>query len=108
MGGKKRPTISQLERRMRLLARKEEARSRRARALKKEEKKPASLLIQVPLETIMKDLKRVRCITPYVVATRYNIKISTAKKLLRELAEKGVIRLVDKNRRVAIYVPAAS
>lgn len=51
------------------------------------------------------EVKNQKAITPYTLASRMNIPLSLAKKILRHLADKGVIRLVDKSRRLAIYTP---
>ena len=105
MGGKKKPTISQLEKRMKVLSKREKRRQSRVREVKKERGLPT---LNIPINAIAKDVKKMKCITPYLVASKYGIKISLAKKVLRELAERNVIKLVDRNRRVDIYVPAAA
>ncbi len=55
---------------------------------------------------IMRDLKKRKYITPYQLSEEYDISISLARKLLRELSEKGELKLIAKTRRVAIYKPA--
>lgn len=62
---------------------------------------PDALLVRAE-----KDLVREVYMTPYTVAQRYNVTISTARKLLRMLAEKGVLKLYSRNRRSPVYVPA--
>jgi len=105
MGGKKKPTLSQLEKRMRVLSKRERKRQTRVKEVRKESSLPT---LTVPIDAIAKDVKKMRCITPYLIATKYGIKISLAKKVLRELSERNVIKLVDRNRRVDIYVPVAA
>jgi len=105
MGGKKKPTISQLEKRMKVLAKREKKRQSRVKEVRRETGLPT---LSVPVDAIARDVKKMKCITPYLIATKYGIKISLAKKVLRELAERNVIRLVDRNRRVDIYVPMAA
>ena len=104
MGGRKKPSISQLERRAR----------REGKGKKKEEKKKVEMklnaqgeLTEVSIDHIVKDIKKMKYITPFVLYTRFGIKISRAKKVLKQLEEQGVIRAYDKNHRVPIYVPAA-
>ena len=53
-----------------------------------------------------KDLVREAYMTPYTVAQKYNVTISTARKLLKMLEEKGVLKLYSKSRRSPVYVPA--
>jgi len=46
-------------------------------------------------------------ITPYTLATTLNIKLSLARRVLRLLAEKGVVNVVDKSRALIIAIPAS-
>ena len=57
------------------------------------------------IERAKKELVREKWLTPYKVATRYGIKVSLAKKLLRELEKEGVIVKFSSNRRSPVYVP---
>ncbi len=57
------------------------------------------------VEQARRELSRERWITPYKVASRYGIKVSLAKKLLKRLEEEGVLVLFSKSRRSSIYVP---
>lgn len=54
-----------------------------------------------------RDLKRgsFKVITPYQLAQAYGIRISTARKLLRVVAEKGLIKLYSGGRN-PIYIKA--
>ncbi|RLG80210.1 MAG: 30S ribosomal protein S25e [Thermoprotei archaeon] len=45
-----------------------------------------------------------RALTPYSLAQEYGIKISTAKKLLREAARHGLLELYSGGRRTPIYL----
>ncbi|MCE4612127.1 MAG: 30S ribosomal protein S25e [Desulfurococcales archaeon] len=57
------------------------------------------------MEQARRELVREKWITPYKVASRYGIKVSLAKKLLRTLEREGLIVLFSKNRRSPVYVP---
>ncbi len=46
-------------------------------------------------------------ITPYTLATTLNIKLSLARRVLRLLAENGVVKVIDKSRALIIAVPAS-
>lgn len=105
MGGRKKPSISQLEKRAR----------REGREKKKEDKKKVEMklnaqgeLTQVSIDHIVKDIKKMKYITPYVLASRFGIKISRAKRVLRELEAKGIVKAYDKNHRTPIYIPASA
>lgn len=51
-------------------------------------------------------VKRMQYVTPYTLANKMEIGIGLAKRILRDLETKGVIKLYSKNRRVQVYVPA--
>jgi len=108
MGGRKRPTISQLEKR----ARKAERAALREKVKEKKAKqmtKFSSALGPVELtpEQVLKEIRNMPCVTPYMLASKFDIKISKAKAILRELEAHGLIKAVDKSRRVSIYVIAS-
>jgi len=105
MGGKKRPTISQLEKRMRRAKEetKKKGKEKKTYSMKLTEK---GVLTELSLEQIVKEITKMPYITPFLVATKFGLKISRAKIALRELEKRGIIVAVDKNRRVPIYVPA--
>ncbi len=58
------------------------------------------------LDKIAKDAKHQKFLTPYMVHERYGVSITTARKVLRMLAEQGVLKLYMPGRRTPIYVPA--
>ncbi|MGC9106741.1 MAG: 30S ribosomal protein S25e [Infirmifilum sp.] len=102
-GGKKRPTVSSLEKR-----------AKNATEGKKEEggKKPqmklsgtTGELTEVSMDALIKDIKGLKYVTPYVLASRLGLKLSRAKRVLRELESRGILVAIDKNSRVPIYAP---
>ena len=48
-------------------------------------------------------IKAMKAITPTSVATKWNLKISVAKRMLNMLEEKKVIRLVTQSSNVKVY-----
>ena len=48
-------------------------------------------------------LKGMKAITPTAVATRFNLKISVAKRMLTTLEEKGVVEFVTRSSNLKIY-----
>jgi small subunit ribosomal protein S25e len=106
MGGKKKPTLSQLAKKA------EKEKAQQAQKGKKEVKKeeaPAKRTIQAldekMFQTIAKEVLNMRVVTPYDVASKYGIKMSVAFKVLRNLRDKGDLTLVAKGHRTEIYVP---
>lgn len=104
MGGKKRPTLSQLAKK----AEKEKAQTQKKKEVKKEEapaKRTVQLLDEKTFQTIAREVKEAKVITPYEVASKYGIKMSVALKVLRTLRERGDLMLVSKGHRTEIYIP---
>ena len=48
-------------------------------------------------------LKGMKAITPSAVATKFNLKISVAKRMLTTLEEKGVIEFVTRSSNLKVY-----
>ncbi len=55
------------------------------------------------LEQIKKDVQRSKVVTPQSLAMKYNIRISVARKLLRQFEKEGLVIYVDGNSRIRIY-----
>ncbi len=98
MGGKKKPTLSQLVKKM------EKEREQKKAA---EEKKQSKIMIidSKVLEEIKREVMKMECVTPYLIASKYGLKMSTALNVLRSLRDQGVLYLVSKGHRTEIYVP---
>lgn len=60
------------------------------------------------LQRILDEIMRSRAITPNYIAQKYNIKVSTAKKLLESLREKGIVKLSESasDASLKVYVKA--
>lgn len=107
MGGKKKLSLKQVER---MQTKKDEEEKDK----KKKEKTPAAsrerkssiILPDLKNEKIVGELKKMNVLTPYAVASRFNIRISAAKDLLEQLQENGTIQLVSGNHDIKIYTAA--
>ena len=87
----------------------------RARAREDEEKKesagtqktgPKSVAIADELmKTIRKEVPKMNAVTSFTLASKYNIKLSSAKIILKELEKANLIRRACGNHRVAVYAP---
>ncbi|ADN50215.1 30S ribosomal protein S25e [Vulcanisaeta distributa] len=106
MGGKKKPTLSQLakrqEKQQQQAQAKPAAKGKRAVAEERPTVK-ASLIDQKLLSDVEKEVIKWEYVTPYLVATRFNTKISVAYQILRALASKGTLVLVSKGHRTEVY-----
>ncbi|HEW64354.1 30S ribosomal protein S25e [Fervidicoccus fontis] len=69
----------------------------------------AEMNVSVPDELLKRaerELKQVEYITPFMLSQKLSVSISTSKKILKMLAEKGTLKTIVQNRRAPIYVPA--
>jgi len=105
MGGKKKLTLKQAER-MQEKKDEKEKEKRGAKSAGPPEKKGTGI---VPpdsrSEKVIGELKKMKALTPYTVASRFNLRLSVAKDLLDELAQRGVIEYVSGNKNLKIYKP---
>ena len=108
MGGAKKLNIAQAEKQQAMRADKETA-DKKSQKQKATEKKLGSVeLPKVAEKDLISEFEKMKAITPYAVASKYNIRISIAKDLLADLASKNVVQFVGGNNNVKIYKVAAS
>ena len=109
MGGKKKPTLTQLARQLARQAQKEAKRAKREKKVTSGETKTAAVRVIPPDprdQNVIKQLQSMKVITPYTVASRFNILLSVAKDFLEELHRQGVITYVSGGRSLKIYKPS--
>lgn len=103
MGGKTKKSITAMEKQQKL----REVREKKVKEKEeKKEKKISSSLI--PLEVVKQlenELNSVKCITPYVLASKFGLKIGVAKNVLRELENRGVLKCTARSSRISVYTP---
>ncbi|MCI4437941.1 MAG: hypothetical protein JHC33_14130 [Ignisphaera sp.] len=101
MGTKGGKPLSTLEKRQKKIIAKEEAKKA------KEEKKPATVkaVVSVDPGLVSKALEEVNnsgSITTFMLAQKLGIKMSIAKKVLKELIRSGGVKLLARNRRIIL------
>jgi len=102
MGGKKKLSLKQIERMQD--KKDEEEKKKKEKSGSPRERKPLSIIPpDLKSEKIIGELKRMRVLTPYAVASRFNIRISAAKDFLEQLEESGTIKLVSGSHNIKIY-----
>ncbi len=111
MGGTKKKSISQMEKQQKLKERKEREKAekeRRRREEKAERDRSVRMLVasEEQVKIIEQEAASAGYVTPYTVASRLNVRLSVAKMLLRDVEARGLIKLVAKSPRTAIYAPA--
>lgn len=105
MGGKKKLSLKQMER---MQARQQAKEKKKEKEATTKEKKIAGILIpEVDGKKMVDELKKMRVLTPYTIASRFNIRISTAKDFLEKLESEGIVRMVSGNHTLKIYEVAA-
>jgi small subunit ribosomal protein S25e len=57
-------------------------------------------------DKIVAEVKKMPVLTPYAVATRFNVRISAAKEFLEALEQNGAVQLVSGSHSIKIYKPA--
>ena len=82
----------------------------RQRMIEERREKRGVTLRVVSDEEVIKNaekvVKHMKFVTPSALADKLGISMSLAKRILRDLETKGMLKVYAKNRRVQIYVPA--
>jgi len=110
MGGKKRLSISQMERIQARKGKEKEAQRRKGRSSKDSSRDRDSSGIYLPdlkSKETLNELRRMKVLTPYAVASRFGIRLSVAKDFLEQLESKGLVEFVSKSRKIKVYKTAA-
>lgn len=104
MGGKKKLSLKQIERMQ--TKKDDDKKKKKEKVSYRKDKKTLSILSPDPKnEKNVSEIKKMKVLTPYQVASKFNIRISTAKDFLEQLETNGSIQLVSKNRNLKIYKP---
>ena len=59
-------------------------------------------------EKIVNEVKKMNVLTPYAVASRFNVRISAAKDFLEQLEQNGAVQLVSGSHKIKIYKPVVA
>ena len=104
MGGSKKKSISKMEKRQKLKAQKRSGKQKKVTKRKTVEKTIKGVDIpHVPNEDLSNELKKMKAITPYSLAMKYNIKLSLAKDWLELLDQTGTIQKIASGSSLKIY-----
>lgn len=57
-------------------------------------------------EKVINEVKDMRVLTPYTVASRFDVRLSVAKDLLKQLENRGIVQMVSGHHTLKIYKPA--
>jgi small subunit ribosomal protein S25e len=103
MGGKKKRSIKQMTK----AQKKDSGKKEKSVATSPSEKKsiPGITPPNLKSDKFVNELKKMNVLTPYSVASRFNVRLSVAKNFLKELENKGMIEFISKSRNLKIYKP---
>jgi small subunit ribosomal protein S25e len=103
MGGKKKLGLKQMERMQTKKDEEEAEKKKKEKAGPKEKKTIGIIPPDAKNEKIVSEIKKMNVLTPYAVASRFNIRISAAKDFLEQLEENGAVQLVSGSHNIKIY-----
>ncbi len=110
MGGAKKKSMAQMEKTQVQTDKKDEgAPSKKAKGKTVAEKRPRGL--QSPDfndPKFLGEVQKMSAITPFSLASQFNLRLSVAKDVLEELERRRLVTLVGGNARIRIYQPAAA
>jgi len=99
MGGKKKLSLKQMERTQ---ARQEKGESKKSGESK--EKKSIGIFPPDPTnKKVIDELKKMKVLTPYGVASRLDLRLSAAKHFLKELERRGTVEYISGSKNLKIY-----
>jgi small subunit ribosomal protein S25e len=107
MGGKKKLGLKQMER-MQDKKDDEKDKKKEKAGPPKERRTIGVIPPDAKNEKIVNEVKKMNVLTPYAVASRFNIRMSAAKDFLEQLEQNGVVQLVSGNHKIKIYKPVAA
>jgi len=104
MGGKKKLGLKQMEKAQ---AREDQEKSKTRQDTSRMEKKTTGIIPPNPNdEKVIKELQKMNVLTPFTVATRFDLRLSVAKDFLEELHRRGIVSYVSGDRNTKIYKPS--
>jgi small subunit ribosomal protein S25e len=108
MGGKKRIGLKQMERQQAKEDKQKAAKEKKDKKSTPPKERKTTINVIPPdekNEKIIAEVKKMSVLTPYAVATRYNVRMSAAKEFLQQLQHNGNIELVSGNHTIKVYKP---
>jgi ribosomal protein S25 len=107
VGGAKKKSLAQIEKAQAMQKKKEEMKKTKAKAAV--EKKSRGIdMPNIREPRFLTELSKLGAVTPYSLASQFNLRISVAKDLLEELEREKLVRAVGGGSRIKIYQVAAT
>ena len=109
MGGKKKLGLKQMERMQERRDEEDKAKEKKKETSGPRERRTIGVAPpDAKNERNINEVKKMNVLTPYAVASKFNIRISAAKDFLEQLEQNGVVQLVSGNHNIKIYKPATA
>lgn len=110
LGGSKRKSMAQMEKTQSQQDKKDDsAPSKKTKAKTVVEKRPRGLQSpDVNDPKFLGEVQKMGAITPFSLASQFNLRLSVAKDVLEDLERRRLITLIGGNARIRIYQPAAA
>jgi len=110
MGGKKKLGLKQMEKQQ---VKEDEDKSKEKKKEKAGPPKEKRTIIGVVAPDVkepknLAEIKKMNVLTPYLVATKFGVRISAAKDFLEQLEKNGTVQLVSGSHNIKIYKPVAA
>ena len=109
MGGAKKKSMAQMEKQQ---VQQDDSKPEPAKKTKGKtvaEKKTAGVGVpNIDNEKIMGELSKIGALTPYSIASQFNVRLSVAKDILEELERRRLVASVGGNTRIKIFKLAAA
>jgi len=111
-GGKKKKNITQMSKSQELEERKSQPKGKSGGAGSSSsaaEKRVLGITVPNPKDKkIEKELQGMKVLTPYSLASRFNLRLSVARDFLEELQHEGLVTFVSSGKGTKIYKPITS
>jgi small subunit ribosomal protein S25e len=109
MGGKKKLGLKQMERMQEKRDKEDKSKEKKEKAGPPKERRTIGVVPpDAKNEKMVNEVKKMNVLTPYAVASRFNIRISAAKDFLEQLEQNGAVQLVSGSHKIKIYKPVAA
>ena len=109
MGGKKKLGIKQMEKQQSTQDEAKAADKKKEKAGPPKERKALGILPPDSKDAkIVAEVKKIGVLTPYVIATRFGVRMSAAKDFLEQLEANGTVQLISGSHSLKIYKPKAA
>ena len=102
MGGAKKKSLAQMDKQQQLQTAKQTKTAAKTGKAKAQEKTTSESTLK-DASVDLGELAKIKAITPYSVATKYNINMSAAREMLQNLEKKKTIQQIASGRGLKIY-----